>query len=443
MFNKLKYERLRGFRDLYPEDMEPKDRFFEQAKKVARSFGYAMIDYPSLESIELYLDKSGEELVGQTFSFNDKGGRNVTLLPEATPSVMRMLTSRKELSKPVRWFGIPKIWRYEEPQSGRVREHFQFNADLFGPNNPAADAEIIALASDILDSCGLRNRFHIRLNNRKLMDAILESIDVKDVPKAFSIIDRFHKIDIQEFRVSFLSVAGTEENVERVLELIKEKGEADAMLEKIELSFAGDDKIKEILGNLRQTTNLIRGYTGYAPYLDLSVVRGLSYYTGTVFEFSDAEGQFRSILGGGRYDNLSVNFSGTEIPAVGFGMGDVVVELMMKKYGKWETSGYTIKAYLVSTSQSGTEICMKVAKTLRERGIVAISDLSGRSIANQMKSASAAGAHLAFIAGDRENESQSVTVKDMESGSQTSVPLSSIDSYIITKIGEFRQRIST
>ncbi len=443
MFNKLKYERLRGFRDLYPEDMEPKDRFFEQAKKVARSFGYAMIDYPSLESIELYLDKSGEELVGQTFSFTDKGGRNVTLLPEATPSVMRMLTSRKDLPRPVRWFGIPKIWRYEEPQSGRVREHFQFNADLFGPNSPAADAEIISLASDILDSCGLRNRFHIRLNNRKLMDSILESIYVKDVPKAFSIIDRFHKIDVEEFRASFLAVAGNKDNVERVLELIREKGEADAMLEKIEESFKDDEKINEVLRNLKQTANLISDYTGYTPYLDLSVVRGLSYYTGTVFEFSDAEGQFRSILGGGRYDNLAENFSGTEIPAVGFGMGDVVVELMMKKYGKWETSGDAIKAYLVSTSQSGAEICMKVAKTLRERGIVATSDLSGRSITNQMKSASSSGAHLAFIAGDRESKSNSVTVKDMATGSQTSVPLESLDSYIFSKIGELRQRIST
>lgn len=443
MSGKLKYERLRGFRDLYPEDMEPKDRFFENAKKVARSFGYSMIDYPSLESIELYLDKSGEELLGQTFSFTDKGGRNVTLLPEATPSVMRMLTSRKDLPRPVRWFGIPKIWRYEEPQSGRVREHFQFNADLFGPDSPAADAEIITLASDILDSCGLNGKFHIKLNNRKLMDSILEAINVDNIPKAFSIIDRFHKIDVEEFRRSFLSVAGNEGNVDKVLDLLREKGPAEEICLKIEEAFADNGNISETIERLKQTSALIREYTGNEPYIDLSVVRGLSYYTGTVFEFSDAEGQFRSILGGGRYDSLAGNISGTDIPAVGFGMGDVVVELMMKKYGKWNASENMMKAYLVSTSPAGTHICLKVAKSLRENGVVAISDLSGRSISNQMKNASTSGASIAFIAGDREKESHSVTVKDMQTGSQTSVKLESLESFVFSKIQEFRQRIST
>ena len=162
----MKIERLRGFRDLYPEDMEPKDYFLQTAKSVARSFGYSMIDYPSLEPMELYTEKSGEELVGQTFSFTDRGGRRVTLLPEATPSVMRMITSRKDIPRPVRWFGIPKIWRYEEPQSGRLREHFQINADLFGPDSAEADAEIISLASAILQRSGLEGRFEIHINNR-------------------------------------------------------------------------------------------------------------------------------------------------------------------------------------------------------------------------------------------------------------------------------------
>ena len=155
----MTFERLKGFRDLFPEDAEPKFFMLKTADQVAASFGFQRIDMPSLESLELYRLKSGDELVSQTFSFVDKGGREVTMIPEATPSVVRMLTSRKDLPKPVKWYCYPKLWRYEEPQSGRLREHIQFNADIFGPDTPDADAEIIGLAATILDRIGLGGQF--------------------------------------------------------------------------------------------------------------------------------------------------------------------------------------------------------------------------------------------------------------------------------------------
>ena len=195
----MTFERLRGFRDLYPEDAEPKSWALSVAQEIARSFGFRMIDIPSLESLDLYRLKSGDELVGQTFSFTDKGGREVTMVPEATPSVVRMLTARKDIPRPVRWFSIPKIWRYEEPQSGRLREHMQFNADIFGVDTPEADAEIIGLAATILDGLNLQGDYDIRINDRKLMENLLHKLDINNISETFSIIDRFRKTGHDDF----------------------------------------------------------------------------------------------------------------------------------------------------------------------------------------------------------------------------------------------------
>ena len=429
----MKYERLKGFRDLYPEDMEPKDQFFENAKRTARLFGYSMIDYPSLETIELYLDKSGEELLGQTFSFMDKGGRNVTMLPEATPSVMRMLTARKDLPRPVRWFGIPKIWRYEEPQSGRLREHFQFNADLFGPDNAEADSEIINLASQILDSCGLGGKYSIKMNNRLIMDGLLDLLQISDKERALSIIDRFHKVDPETFRALFMDIAQSADAVNSIQDLVQNKGPAQVIKDGMEENFTLTEGMRSSFRRLELTESLVSSYSSGKIEMDLSVVRGLSYYTGTVFEFSDSEGNFRSILGGGRYNNLARKFSGTDIPAVGFGMGDVVIELMMRKYGVWSQSSSNIQAYMISTSEAGSRMSMEVSRMLREIGIKTLVDLSGRSITNQIRSASSSGAEFAFIFGDREKDSGTVSVKNLRSGEQLNFGLDKIMDFIRTQ----------
>lgn len=422
----MKIERLRGFRDLYPEDMEPKDYFLQTAKSVARSFGYSMIDYPSLEPMELYTEKSGEELVGQTFSFTDRGGRRVTLLPEATPSVMRMITSRKDIPRPVRWFGIPKIWRYEEPQSGRLREHFQINADLFGPDSAEADAEIISLASAILQRSGLEGRFEIHINNRELMDQILKSSGVSETQKALNLIDRFHKMEESEFVDAYSALSHNDSMVYAMVELLKAKMDVVRLSEVTTQNIPGQNMMNTI-ERINRTVDIVSHYTGVPPVIDLSIVRGLSYYTGIVFEFVDSDGSFRSILGGGRYNRLSTLFSEQEIPAIGFGMGDVVVELMLRKNNLWKFNEPENSAYMISLNPAGFDECQKIARILRENGIRTRVDLSGRSLTNQIRNASSSGCRFTLILGENELKRGEISIKDMKSGKQWTAPMNSPD----------------
>ena len=191
----MKIEKIKGFRDHYPEDMEIRNYFFKKITDLTENFGYRRIDFPSLEPLDLYRLKSGTELVNQTFSFVDKGGREVTMIPEATPSTVRLLTARKDLPRPIRWYSFPKVWRYEEPQEGRFREHYQFNADMFGIDSEEADAEIIGLASSILDYLGLSGVYEININDRFLMEYILKDLGIENIQEAFSIIDKYKKLD--------------------------------------------------------------------------------------------------------------------------------------------------------------------------------------------------------------------------------------------------------
>lgn len=434
----MKIDRLRGFRDLYPEDMEPKDCFLQTAKSVARSFGYSMVDYPSIEPMELYTEKSGEELVGQTFSFTDRGGRRVTLLPEATPSVMRMITSRKDIPRPVRWFGIPKIWRYEEPQSGRLREHFQINADLFGPDSADADAEIISLASTILQRSGLEGKFEIRLNNRELMDQILKSSGVSQTGNALNLIDRFHKMEESEFIEAFSALSDSDSMVNAMVELLKAKMDVKRLAEVVAQKMPGLDMTTTI-ERIRRTVDIVSGYTGVLPVIDLSIVRGLSYYTGIVFEFVDSDGNFRSILGGGRYNKLSTLFSDQEIPAIGFGMGDVVVELMLRKNNMWKSNEPENSAYMISVNSTGFDECQNIARMLRENGFRTRVDLSGRSLTNQIRSASSSGYRFTLILGEIELKNREISIKDMKSGKQWNAPLNS-PGFILESIRETLRR---
>jgi histidyl-tRNA synthetase len=372
------------------------------------------------------MEKSGDELVGQTFSFTDRGGRHVTMLPEATPSVMRMLTSRKDIPRPVRWFGIPKLWRYEEPQQGRLREHFQINADLFGPDNPEADAEIISLAASILQESGLNGKFHIHLNSRELMDHILKFTGISDSGKALNLIDRFHKMEENDFKEQIREMLPEGSDTTPIIGILKTRLDPSDLLRLISRDFP-EKSIEPILERLVRTSELVAGYTGIRPLVDLSVVRGLSYYTGTVFEFMDAEGSFRSIAGGGRYNRLSTMFSDQEIPAVGFGMGDMVVELMLRKNNLWKAQEPDASAYMISVSREGFDACTVIARYFRSAGIKTRMDLSGRGLVNQIRNASSSGYRFAVIIGESELKNNSAGIKDMKSGEQWNVPLNSTE----------------
>ena len=418
-------ERLRGFRDIYPEEMINREKIFRTAEDMSLRFGYEKIDFPSLESMDLYRLKSGEELVGQTFSFRDRGGREVTLIPEATPSVVRMLTSRKEIPRPVRWFSFGKYWRYEEPQSGRLREFYQYNADLFGVDTPEADSEIIGLAASILDAYGFSGEYVIKINSRKIMNALISGTGAGDPLQVMNIIDRSSKAG-PEVAVESMVEAGIGRNEARkIMDTVISARSVDDITQ---ISNSGQDARAEI-DRIRKTMELVRSYTDAEIRFDLSVVRGLAYYTGIVFEAFDRKGELRAILGGGRYDSLAESLSGISIPAVGFGMGDVVVELLLKRTGKWEQKSPGISAFVCNPSGEFPAEASRIASRLRNIGTRVIVDVSGRSLSSQLKSADRMGAVFSIILGKKEMEESSLTVRNMKSGEQFSVSMNGIEKW--------------
>jgi len=403
---------------MYPEYMRARRIVFDKICSVARSFGFHEVDTPSVELLDLFRIKSGEEIVKQTFSFVDKGGREITLIPELTPSVARMIAARKDLIKPVKWFSFPKMWRYEEPQSGRLREFYQFNADIFGIAGIEADAEVLALAMDILDFLGLKGKYVMRVSDRILMEEILKKFGVGKIEEAFRVIDKKDKIPEDVFIEKLQNVAG-KDAAEKIVDVLNVKGTVEDVISKI-----GESSRGEILLDLQE---LLDGY-GKKINLDLSIVRGLAYYTGIVFEAHDAKGEFRAILGGGRYDNVVELFGGEHTPAVGFGMGDAVLELIMKREGVWPEERMEVDIFVAIVPgfrKEATQIAMK----LRKEGFRVDIDLTGRALGKQLKYANRINARYAIIVGE-EIHNDEVVVKDMVSGEQITVKIGKLKEII-------------
>ncbi len=405
------FQKLKGFRDIYPEAMRARRIVFDRINNVAKSFGFHEIDSPSVERLELFRVKSGDEIVNQTFSFVDKGGREITLIPELTPTVARMLAARKDLVKPVKWFSFPKMWRYEEPQSGRLREFYQFNADIFGVAGIEADAEILALAMEILDSMGLEGKYTMRVSDRLLMEEILNDMDVKDREAAFHLIDKMGKMPEDAFRDELFRIAG-EGPGEQLLEILKIKGTVDDVVSNVASKNRGETLLK--------LQELMDAY-GKKITLDLSIVRGLAYYTGIVFEAHDYKGEFRAILGGGRYDNVVQLFGGEKTPAVGFGMGDAVLELIMKREGMWPEERIEVDAF-VAVVKGYRGDAVKIATKLRRMGYAVDISLQDRSLGKQMKYANRINARYVVIVGE-EIKNGEVVLKNMETGEQKVKPV--------------------
>lgn len=317
-------ERLPGFRDFYPEPLphtdvwscDARQYIFNKWRTMARRYGFREYDGPPLESLELFTTKSGDEIVRQLYNFTDKGDRPVALRPEMTPTLARMAAAHERAyKKPFKWFAIPQLFRYEKQQRGRLREHFQFNADVIGETDPAADAELIALVIDTLRSFGLRvEDFWVRLSSRRAWQDFFASIngDPARAYEFYQAVDKLERDKPEEIDQKLRAVGTSLEAVTRFIEA----GEPTA-------------ELKQILNDLSA-----RGLGDFVK-VDYRVIRGLAYYTGPVFEAFDKKGEFRAIAGGGRYDNLIKLISGgkVDLPALGFGMGDVVLLELLKARG--------------------------------------------------------------------------------------------------------------
>lgn len=413
-----KIQKLRGFREFYPHQMTARRIIFDFIYKKAKAFGFHEIDTPSLEPLDLFRIKSGEEIIQQTFSFVDKGGREVTLIPELTPSVARMIAQRKDLILPIKLFSISKMWRYEEPQSGRLREFYQFNADIFGSSKIYADAEVIALAMTILDELGLEKKYIIRMSDRVLIEEILKDLGIVEKTwEVLKIIDKREKVSDETFKNMLLNLGIKDRTIDDISNLMEIRG---AVCD-----------LRDCLGKYKQyhrlleISELVEAYNVKSNLiLDLSIVRGLAYYSSTVFEGHDTKGEFRAILGGGRYDGVVKLLGGDDVPAVGFAMGDAVLELLMRRENLWPTEKIQLDYYIATLGENAKKVGIKVASFLRKNGFSVDMDLMDRALSKQLKHASSINARYTLIIGDNEIKRNVVIVRDMVSGEQIEKNLS-------------------
>ena len=423
----MKTKALAGFRDFYPADLAVRAHIFQTWRAVATRYGFEEYDGPPLEPLDLYTAKSGDEIVGQLYNFTDKGDRDVALRPEMTPTLARMVAARSgELRKPIRWFSIPQLFRYERQQRGRLREHFQLNCDLIGEAGTLADAEIIALAIDVVRAFGLTSKdVRVRLSDRRLLNQLLYSLDLTDVQVAaiYGWLDkqgrgapdnlqRLQDLSIDPDIIAFLTAACEVKDIAKLKRVLAQKPA-------LKLSVIHLEEVVTALDAM-----------GLADFvdIDLGVVRGLAYYTGTVFEVFDTGRTLRAICGGGRYDNLLDTVGGVELPAVGFGMGDVVLGELLKEKGLTPSDRSSIDVFLAFITQEDLPHALSLAHRLREAGLRVEYALSPQAVGKQLKLADARNARLALVVGPDERARGEIVIKDLQSGSQETVPSqSSVD----------------
>lgn len=404
---------VKGTRDFYPEQMAIRMWLYNTMREVSESFGYQEYEAPILESLDLYAAKSGEELVKeQSYAFTDRGGNEITLRPELTPSLARMIAQKQnELSFPVRWWSFGPMWRYERPQKGRTREFFQWNVDMLGVSSPEADAENAAVLATFFQRVGLTpQQVIIKVNNRRLMDDRFDALDVaaEKRPAVSSWVDRRDKMSPESWTEYGKEIGLSPEQITKVKEMLADK---DLWKQSTELTrfFAVIDVL-----DLRQ-------YFEFDP----SIMRGLLYYTGTVFEAWEVGGDIkRSILGGGRYDNLTRDVGGEPIPGTGFAMGDVVIGLILEKYGLLPKDLSINPAPILVTVFDEDRLLesFKLASELRRAGLKAVCYPEAVKLPKQFKYADRIGAKVTLVLGPDEVEKGRVAVKDLVKSEQVSVP---------------------
>ena len=429
MTNKLSTQSYKGSRDFYPEDMRIRNFIFDTWKKVCKSYGYEEYDGPFLESFEIYAAKSGEELVNdQLYSFTDRGERKVAIRPEMTPTLARMIAQKvNELPRPIRWFSIANFWRYEKPQKGRGREFFQLNTDIFGVENIEADFEIISIMADVMRGFGAKEEmFEIRVNNRKLMDTFykkigLEDVQIKTVNKA---IDKSSKISKEEFEKWLKDDAKMEDKQIRLLtDFIKTP--YPVIEELSQEGSTGANEIKKLMELIEKSD--IKNFVK----IDISTIRGLDYYTGTVFEIFDLNPvNSRAIAGGGRYDDLISLFGEEKLTGTGFAMGDITLVDFLKTWELLpkfdENYGYFITLW-PSEDQKYFDKTLEVANTLRKKGLEVSTWLEKNTkIEKQLKYADKKKFEYVVIIGENEIEKGTVIIKNMKEKTQTEIKVSDL-----------------
>lgn len=407
-------DRLPGFRDFYPEPLphpdvwsaDARQYIFDKWRTVARRYGFREYDGPPLEPLELYTTKSGEEIIGQLYNFNDKGQREIALRPEMTPTLARMVAAHeRNYKKPIKWFAIPQLFRYERQQKGRLREHFQFNADIFGESDPAADAELIALLIDTLCSFGLTSKdFVIRLSSRNAWQDFFHA-RCPESAKAYEFYQVIDKLEREKPEESQTKLGKLGFSYDEIISFIK-TGKPTAELE-------------SILSNLSA-----RGLADFVK-VDYQVIRGLAYYTGVVFEAFDQKSEFRAIAGGGRYDNLVKLISGGKVnlPALGFGLGDVVLLELLKARGLLPKFDAGVEVFVLIEEETLRTQSLKLVHDLRTEGRAADYSLTPAKPDKQFKRAQEIGAKFTMRLQRSDSGELVVRIKDLQTREERVVPI--------------------
>ncbi len=420
----LSTQPYKGARDFYPEDKRLQKYIFGVWRRVVEGFGYQEYDAPVVEPLDLYLAKTSEEIVSQqTFSFTDRGGRSVTLRPEMTPTVSRMVAGkRQELSYPLRWYSIPNLWRYERPQTGRLREHWQLNIDLFGIAGIEADHEMVLIADSLLKAFGAKNdMYEIRLNSRMFVNWLFTEYLRLDYPQAVAmmrLIDGMHKMPPQQFEemASAMLTPGQNEagTAKHLMELLKAK-----KLEDLPLPTQAHPAVAE----LNQLLNLLRSSGVENAVFDITLMRGFDYYTNIVFEVFDKHpDNNRSMAGGGRYDGLVAQFGVEPVPTVGFAVGDVTMQNFLTVHKLLPELATETDAAVILVGDV-YEAAQATLAELRHEGLRLAIDSSGRKLDAQIKSADKAGIQYVLFVGEQELETKRFKLKNLETGQEEELSL--------------------
>ena len=413
----------KGTRDFYPADMRIQNHLFDGWRKVCRGFGYEEYEGPTFEHLELYVGKSGEEIVGQLYNFKDKGDRDLALRPELTPTFARMVNQKgSSLRKPLKWFSIPRLFRYERAQRGRLREFFQLNLDIVGCDTVAAEADLISAVVEMLRGFGLASAdFAVRVSSRRLLSEFLGRLGIADAARAgvYAALDKRAKIGEADFR-----------------RLLSEQGVGDASAAQLESFFlcrslpelgalfdAPSEGEASALRELQDLFGLLDGL-GYADFvrIDTSVVRGLAYYTGIVFEVFDKGLNLRALAGGGRYDSLLSSLGGEAVSAVGFGMGDVVLADLLGEKGLLPQGRPGVDYYLADLASTGDlprPELLSLGQRLRAKGLSVSYSLKSAKFKKQLEEANDMGARRVLFFGSDRAPAGEYEVKDLTSGEQT------------------------
>ncbi|MEM0129249.1 MAG: histidine--tRNA ligase [Thermoplasmata archaeon] len=421
---------MHGFRDYLPPDAGARSELRLRMRRAARRSGFAEFEGPSVEPLELYTRKSGEEIGQQVWRFDDKAGRPVALTPESTPTLARVLADRaKSEPLPVKWFTLARLWRYEEPQAGRTREFAQLNLDILGVPGVEADVEVLATAAAVLDEVGAGGLYAFRVSDRAILEAIARRHGLADTTDFLRAVDRFRKAAPPDFEAGLARSGIPATDARALAAFFRETGAgapigeaAEPLLARLEaLGLDGDgragiDRLRR-LGVLAEAAGLADRVR-----IDPTIARGIAYYTSTVYEGFALSGDGRALFGGGRYDRLIGLFGGPETPACGLAIGDQTLEHLLRAHGRWPEGEPAIDTFVIAVRPEDRPAAVRWATFLRARGRSADWDLLGRSLPRQMREAGRRRARRAWILGLKEAAPGSIVERDLATGAQREFP---------------------